>query len=370
MRIFIMKMRRALFSPRVMALAITGLLSACGTPEYDHRPVLYEASFDDLAGWRVDNLAVPYRMFAQSCKQLAKRRHAFVTKSGALVGDRAAWMRVCQLAKSQPELGIEAARTFFEREFTPFHVTTRYSETGRFTGYYEPLLFGSQSKTAQFNIPVYGLPVGAENAHFSRAQIDAGALKNRAPALVYVDDETMLFFLHIQGSGKVQLPDGRLMSLQYAGANGHDYVPIGRVLKQSGALEKLSLQTIRDWLYNHPNQAQSVMQQNPAYVFFKLAAGDAHPKGALGIALTPMRSLAIDDDQTLYAQPVYIETDIPGSDPQSPLPFARLMIAQDTGGAILGAHRGDIFFGRGAQAEYRAGHQNSKGLVYWLLPKP
>lgn len=356
---------------RWIILSLPFFFTACGPVVYDYRPIIEPANFSDLRGWQEDDLRIPYRMFAASCKAALARNPAYATRQQVPVGHYAGWQRTCQLANTSSEVTIEEARDFFEREFTPYRITTSYNEKGRFTGYYEPLVFGSYEKTAQFSVPVYALPPQGVRG-YSRAEIEAGALRGKAPVLLYVNDPVMLFFLHIQGSGKVKLPDGTLIGLQYAGQNGHSYVPIGRILKARGDLEEVSLQTIRQWLYHHPDQAVALMQENPSYIYFKLAPGDTYPKGALGVPLTAGRSLAIDDDQAVYGLPIYIDTETVGvGGPQgAPLRFRRLMIAEDTGGAILGAHRGDIFFGRGAVAEYQAGYQNALGEVYWLLPRP
>lgn len=357
-------LRRAIFCGLLL------VLGACSGGEvvYDYRPILNEASFDDLPGWESDNVATTYRMFANSCGWQTRRAEPYSTRTGARVGDATSWRAVCQVTREFVEPNDEEARSFFEQYFTPYRVTTSYNELGRFTGYYEPLLQGSYQRTPRFNVPVYGVPRNFSKPYYTRAQITAGALNGKAPVLVYVEDALMLFFLHIQGSGKVQLPDGSIVGLQYAAQNGQEYVPIGRVMKERGYLETVTMQTIRDWLMQNPGRADEIMNTNPSYIFFKLSPGDAYAKGAMGISLTPERSLAVDDDQTPYALPIFVSVTSTRMD-GSREPFNKLMLSQDTGGAILGAHRGDIFFGRGAYEEFKAGHQNELGEVYWLLPK-
>ena len=177
----------------------------------------------------------------------------------------------------------------------------------------------------------------------------------------------MLFFMHIQGSGKVQLPSGPTVSLQFAAKNGHPYTAIGKVLREEGYLEEVNLQTIREWLYANPEKMRHILHANKSYIFFELAPGDAYPKGAIGVPLTPMRSLAVDANHATYGVPTYIDVPITAEEANG-LRLQRLMLSQDTGSALIGAHRGDIFFGRGQVAEARAGEQNSRGHVYWLLP--
>ncbi len=203
-------------------------------------------------------------------------------------------------------------------------------------------------------------------SYLTREQIEAGGLDGHAKILLYVDDPVMLFFLHIQGSGKVRLENGALVGLQYAAQNGREFVPIGRLLKESGEVPEPSMQSIRDWLYANPDRASQVMDQNPSYIFFKLSPGDQMAKGALKLPLTPMRSIAVDDERAAYGVPTFVNTTIS----QTGEPLQRLFVPQDTGGALHGPHRIDIFFGRGEQAELQAGHQNSQGDVYWLLPAP
>lgn len=343
------------------------ILAACGAPEDPYKAILTETDFSRLKGWNDDKQAEAYAVFVESCAMNAKRASAYVTKSGISIGDKRAWADVCQLAYKLPNPTDGEARKFFETNFTPFHISTPASAKGRLTGYYEPLLRGSLVREGRYQTPVYGMPAG-QGPFPSRAAINAGALNGRAPVLLYVDDPVMLFFLHIQGSGKVRLPDGQLVGINFAGQNGHNYIAIGRPMKEEGLLEEVTMQTIRDWLYANPGQANRIMNMNPSYIFFKKAPGDVMAKGALGIPLTPGRSLAVDDERSTYGVPIYISTithDTMGFE----APYRRLMVAQDTGGALVGAHRGDIFFGRGEQEEWQAGHQNALGYVFWLLPK-
>lgn len=345
-------------------------LAACATGGGDPNKLeLAATDFAAIPGWAQDRHARAFGPFAESCRVNAKRSAYYQSRTGVGYGDPEGWRKACAAATHLQNPTDEEARLFFETHFTPFRATTEASKKGLTTGYYEPLLHGSMTRTAEYNVPVYGVPHNYKRPTYSRAQIENGALKGKAPVLLYVNDKVMLFFLQIQGSGKVRLNDGRMVGLQYAAQNGHGYVPIGRVLKERGELEKVSMQTIRDWLKANPYKADEVMNQNPSYIFFKLASGEEYAKGALGIPLTPSRSVAVDDDRTPYGLPIYIATKI--NDPKKLFaqPFRKLTVAQDTGGAILGPIRYDIFFGRGERAEWKAGHQNTPGEIYWLLPK-
>jgi membrane-bound lytic murein transglycosylase A len=342
------------------------LLTACAGGGSDET-VLTPVAFNEVPGWSRDHPSEAFPVFQKSCQVNLRRGYQWRTKTGEPVGDPKAWRHVCQQAlKLQAPTDAEA-RHFFERYFDPYLVTTGREPKGQMTGYYEPLLHGSVRREGAYQTPVYGVPSSNKNA--SREQIANGALNGRAPVLLYVDDPVMLFFLHIQGSGKVRMTDGSMMGLQYAAQNGHQYVPIGRVLKDMGELETVSMQTIRDWLRAHPGApADAVMNSNPSYIYFKLSPGGEYAKGALGLSLTPLRSIAIDDDRAAYGVPTYISTTRTNYYMRFPESMRRLFVSQDTGGALKGPHRADIFFGRGEEEEWSAGHQNSRGKVYWLLP--
>jgi len=357
---------------RYPVLALLFLLTACaGGTNTSDRTELTEVSFSDLPGWEYDQHGEAYRVFAESCAVNLRRGSAFTTKLGEAIGNVQGWRSLCSAAASQPLLDDASAKAYFEQFFTPHKVTTGRAPFGHLTGYYLPLLRGSMVPTEQFRYPVYGVPHGfvKGSPQPSRAQIEAGALAGKAPILLYVDDPVMLFFVHIQGSGKIQLPDGQIVTIQYAAQNGHSYVAIGRPMKERGLLEEVSMQTIRDWLRAHPFEAQGIMNENPSYIFFTLNTQESTAKGALGISLTPMRSLAIDDDRATYGVPTYLVTTHANFYTQQEEPLNRLFVSQDTGGALHGPHRGDIFFGIGPEAEWAAGQQNAQGEVFWLLPR-
>lgn len=346
-------------------LAVLSLLfvAACGDATK-----LIPTSYSALDGWNDDHQGAAFQVFVASCEKNATRANAYQSKAEGPVGVQHYWQRVCSMAAENPNPTDRAARSFFEANFTPYKVETESKATGTLTGYYEPIIKGSYRRHGVYQTPVYGVPSDLTKPYFSRAEIVAGAIKGKAPVLLYVADPVMLFFLHIQGSGKVQLEDGSLVGLQYAGQNGHEFVPIGRVLKERGELTAVSMQGIRDWLRAHPDQQDEVMNTNPSYIFFKLSRGDEMAKGALGIPLTPLRSVAVDDDRAAYGVPTYIDTFMTEYQSGRQVPLKRLFVSQDTGGALKGPHRGDLFFGRGDSEEWQAGHQNAQGNVYWLLP--
>jgi membrane-bound lytic murein transglycosylase A len=350
------------------ALFAVALLYGCGMFQDSQRAELVPTNYSKLSGWETEDHAAAFAMFAQNCAVALARPTPYATRTGQAVGHLPAWRDVCYNAQRLGRLHGRSAKQFFERHFTPHRVRTDTDEQGLITGYYEPVLSGSYVKTHRYTEPVYGKPRTPQNPELTRADIDAGALGNRAPILLYVDDPVMLFFMHVQGSGKVRLEDGTMVSLQFAAKNGHPYHAIGKTLRDTYGLKTVSLQTIRDWLRAHPDDMRAVLHTNPSYIFFALAAGDAYPKGALGVPLTPMRSLAIDHEFAAYGVPTYLDVAINGATDHEPKRLQRMMLSQDTGSALKGPHRGDVFFGRGAGAERLAGAQNARGYVYWLLP--
>jgi membrane-bound lytic murein transglycosylase A len=281
----------------------------------------------------------------------------------------------------------------------PFQLRTDAARDALFTGYYEPEIAASRTRQANYITPVYGLPrdlVTADLGQFrpelsgqritgrvaggrlvplpARAQIDSEGLDD-APVLLYARDPVSVFFLHIQGSGRASFADGTVVRLAYAGQNGHPYTPVGRILIKNGEIDRehMSMQAIRAWLQAHPAEAQRVMDSDQSYVFFReLPLGDAKlgSPGSEGIPLTPRTSIAIDPAMHALGVPMFLATRAPAPNPaQAEQSFVRLCIAQDTGGAIKGGLRADIFWGYGAEAESIAGRMKSSGELYVLLPK-
>jgi membrane-bound lytic murein transglycosylase A len=359
---------------RVAAVLALVLLEACATPAPPPTLLTLEpARFADLAGWGDDHQAAALAAFVRSCAELGKR---------------AEWGAVCAAAAAVPP-GDAAARGFFESNFTPYLAGNNADHDGLFTGYYEPLLTGARKPGAPYTTPILKRPPDlvmvdlgrfrpawhgeriagrVENGSLipypSRAEIEAGALDLRRLALLWVDDPVAAFFLQVQGSGRVKLPDGSTVRLGYDGQNGQPYVAIGKLLVARGELtaDAVSLQSIRAWIAAHPTEGAALMDQNPSYVFFRELPGDG-PVGSEGVVLTPGRSLAVDRSYVPLGVPVFIDVTDSGG------PLRRLMVAQDTGGAIAGPVRGDVFWGFGPEAEARAGTMRARGRDYLLLPK-
>ncbi len=255
-----------------------------------------------------------------------------------------------------------AARAFFEGAFRAFALSDAGGSQGFFTGYYLPRVAGSRRAQPGYGVPLYRKP--PDPAAYSRAEIDAGALAGRGLELVWLASPIDAFFVSVQGSAEIALPDGRGMRIGVAATNGRGYVAIGRILIERGEIpaEQMSLQSLRAWLLAHPGEARALMEQNPRYVFFRELPG-ADTIGSQGAALTPGRSLAVDPAFLPLGAPIYVET----TDGQGNA-MRRLMVAQDTGGAIKGPLRADVYWGGGPEAEALAGPMKSPGRLFLLLP--
>jgi membrane-bound lytic murein transglycosylase A len=340
-------------------------------------------TFADLPGWSSSDPRAALSAFQRSCAALAKKPDA--QPMGSYGGKVADWRGVCATAT---QIQPAAARAFFESAFTPVEVSAGRVQEGRFTGYYEPQIAGSHTRHGAFQTPVYGKPddlisvdlgafrpalAGEKIAgrveggkllpYAARAEIVAKGLP-QAPILFYASDPIALFFLHIQGSGRVVFEDGSQARVAYASQNGQPYTAIGKTLIARGVPKNgMSLQVIRAWLKNHPAEADAVMNSDASYVFFELQPlGDAAlgANGAQGVPLTPLASLAVDPRLHGLGTPFFVA---------GPWPLGHLFVAQDIGGAIRGPIRGDVYFGYGAKAEANAGTMNQMGRFYALLPK-
>ena len=342
---------------------------------------LVSGNWDDLPGWKDDDLSAVWSPFLSSCRGMASRPHG------------PAWKRVCELAKDVDGKSAKDVRAFFEKHLRPYAVQAADGAfTGMFTGYYEPLLRGSRLKAKGYEQPVRAVPDDLLSIdlsavfpelkdkrvrgrlegnkvvpYWTRADIGKRGEQLPGKTLLYVDDAVELFFLQVQGSGRVQLTDGSTVRVNYADQNGHPYQSIGKVLVERGELklEEASMQGIQAWARANPARLDELLNTNPSYVFFReMPNSKDGPIGALGVPLTPERSLAIDPRSIPLGAPVFLAT----TRPNSSQPLNRLMMAQDTGGAIKGAVRGDFFWGFGKAAGELAGRMKQSGRFWVLLP--
>ena len=355
-----------MISNRFFVLALVLALSACATKK-DHFESR-QLKFEDLGGWAQEDHLIALNTFTKSCLILANKSRPATKETGIDINSNI-WKSLCNEATGVSDSKL--AKEFFERRFVPYRIANNGVEQGLFTGYYEPVLYGSLKKTGDYKYPLYAAPpeLADNKPYYSRADIDRGVLSKRNLEIVWVDDPVMIFFMQVQGSGRVRLKSGQELRIGYADQNGQPYVSLGKIMGDEGYLPKdgINFFTIRQWLYDHPKQAFTLMQRNPSYVFFK-KIDKPIVVGSIGAPLTPTRSIAIDNSYIPYGLPLYMETNLPDKNAAS-IPFNRLMIAQDTGGAIRSPVRADIFFGAGEQAEYLAGNMKNRGVYSLLMPK-
>lgn len=341
-------------------------------------PPLQEAAWSDLPGWLDDDPSLAWQALLRSCDAIVQKLH---------------WKDVCASARDVANPDRDTARGFFEAHFKPYRAVDEdgYDE-GLITGYYEPLLRGSRTANSRYRFPVYGVPddllvidltelypelrgkrlrgrVEGRRVvpYYDRSNIEDGSGALSGKELLWVDDPIELFFLQIQGSGRVVLETGETIQLGYADHNGHPYRSIGRLLVDQGdlPLERASMQGIKAWAHRNPARVRELLNHNASYVFFRELPSDLPgPIGALGVPLTARRSIAVDQRIVPLGAPVYISTTFPLTDQ----PLNRLMLAQDTGGAIRGAVRADFFWGFGEDAAREAGRMKQALRMWVLLP--
>ncbi|MFD0982233.1 murein transglycosylase A [Tropicimonas aquimaris] len=304
-------------------------------------------AFDDLVGWREDDHEAALAAFLETCDLL----------------EGPEWRQIRDAARAKPD-----PRAFFERFFRPVLVG---DGPALFTGYYEPELPGALSRSARFCHPIYARPDDLPETEpwATRAEIEAGGLlEGRGLEIAWLEDPVEAFFLQVQGSGRIRLPDGGILRVSYDGRNGHPYRSIGQEMIRRGFFtpEEITATAIKDWLRRNPSECRSLLHHNASYVFFRALTNvpaDKGPLGTMGRPVTPGRSIAVDPEFTPLGAPVWIETDGPDS-------IRRLMIAQDTGSAIKGPQRADIFCGSGDQAGITAGALRDPGRMVVLMPLP
>lgn len=324
-------------------------------------------SFRDLPGWRQDAHSEALFAFLRSCDTINAKSATASMGDMSYGGSVRQWQQLCQTAASTRQTN-RAARQFFEKNFQPYFVPG----PGKFTGYYEASLNGSLVRGGPYQWPLYRKPddlrVGIP--YFDRAQIDAGVLAGQGLELLWVDNPVDVFFLQIQGSGLVSLPNGDTLRVGYAANNGHDFKGILPALEARGYdrdVNGLSIQDYQDWLFANPQVARSIMNFNPRYIFFDVNTAQT-ARGDGGTLLTPQRSMAVDKSIIPLHVPLWLTTNVPGSGGHGQVDVARLMLAQDTGTAIKGEIRGDYFWGHGGEAFARAGRMWGEGTYRVLLP--
>lgn len=356
---------------------------------------LQVSTFEKLPGWDEASLKKSLSAFQISCKTFLRQDPEREAGSQCIPLKIKDWHPACREALTLHEVSETRARHFFQKWFKPVEFYHKDSVHGLFTGYYLPLLHGSLTKTDEYHVPIYGLPsnlvtinLGAFSPDlanrrivaridnnrvlpfYTREEINQGKLKNKAPVLVWTNSYVEQIFLEIEGSGIIQLPNGDYLYLGYAGENGATYTSIAKVLIDRGILTKdnASMQKIRAYLKAHPKEIMPVINRNKSFVFFQIL-NDTAALGAQGVMLTPGYSLAVDRKWIPLGTPLWLDTTRPNQNSNQQKKLQRLMIAQDTGGAIRGIVRGDVFWGAGDRATYIAGHMKNSGRYWLLLPR-
>ncbi len=378
----------------ILALVLAGILYYLGL--LGAHIQLSKARFDQLPGWQQDDQSLALKSFQQSCSQILKLPPNSAFGKLPEIPPTQKWQAICLAAVKISTADQKSARQFFEQWFDPYQVKNNFNPKGLFTGYYLPLIQGNLNAAGAYTIPIYGLPNDLISVNLGlfkpeltgkkirgrvqnqtlvpypdRAQINNGAINGKAPVLFWTNDAVQLFFTQIQGSGLIQLPNNKTELIGYAGENGRPYTAIGKILIQKKALTKdiVSMETIQDWLHKNPQQINSILNQDASYVFFRVLKGIS-PVGSQQIPLTPQRSLAVDTHYIPLGAPLWLVSTVPNKNSNTnPTPYQHLLIAQDTGGAIVGIIRGDIYFGPGIDAAFMAGHMKNSGKYWILLPK-
>lgn len=362
-------------STRLLSLLLLTLISGCSMLTTE-TPRQQRVKFSELDGWSLDQAIAVKPALMKSCRRLNR---SVLTRDSPW-GSHELWESLCKELRQTPDRQL---KDFFEQNFSPVRVAPH--KKGLFTAYYSPVIAGSLTPSDTYTVPLLKLPQDLVNVCLSDfglakqrlvGKVEKGYLKPypsraqierqktyKSDVLLWLNNSADKFFLQVQGSGNVQLPDGKIMHVSYAGNNGHTYVPIGRILLQQGELVDVSMQTLRDWLEKNPGRSQWLMNQNPRYIFFDFAR-----EGAItsqGVPATSQRTLAVDPQHVPLGLPVWLDTRLSATGER----FQRLMVAQDTGSAIKGPARGDIYMGFGKEAALLAGPQQEPGKLYVLIPR-
>lgn len=339
-------------------------LASCSAPPT--APITLEAvDFNEVAGWENTNHSAALTAFKQSCRKFQSHPKTMPV----IVADTATapdvWQNTCRIASTAPN-----AKQFFATHFTPHKaIANGGSDSGLLTGYYEPTLKGSLTKTAATPYPLWGIPSdwSAQRPYLTRKQIDQQGLASKAKPVLWLADEVDRFFLHIQGSGIVQLPDGNKVKVAFAGKNNRPYTGIGKYLLDRKIVppSQMSAPKLKDWLRKNPVEGKQAMWMNESYIFFKRGDSSQGAVGAQGVPLTAEASIAVDPTMLPYGVPVMLSTTLPYTNEK----YHPLVVTQDTGSAIKGPLRADLFFGASQRGEHLAGGMKQSAKFFILLPK-
>jgi membrane-bound lytic murein transglycosylase A len=361
------------FSLAITAAAVT---PAWATSVHLRNAQTEAVSFADLADWKDDDQKAAFDTFLKSCGAILNGTRAMRAARpfyGAL-------FKVCERAVSAGNLDRDRARAFFEDNFKPMRVIPAGQTQGFFTGYYETEVDGSRFPSDEYSIPVYAAPAETVRkrqskvfADLDRTRIEDGALAGKSLEICYVNSPIDAFFAQIQGSTRVKLDSGKLLRLNYVASNGMPYTPVGKFLVDRGIVskEEMSMDKIREFMEANPEEGKALRQKNRSFVFFRETPLGAHDEciGAQGVPLTPGRSLAVDKKIHIYGTPIWIDAEFPIESEKPETKFRRLLVAQDTGSAIVGPARADIYFGHGEEISHIAGRIKQNGQFVMLVPQ-
>jgi membrane-bound lytic murein transglycosylase A len=385
----------------LVSLAAALVASSAGARDLKRLPDVFKLpntqlepiAFADIDGWASDDQAEAFSTFLASCNAIRKSSEKDRRGRPRLYN---ALHETCGRAFAALPLDQDKARIFFEQNFRAYRIARLGEREGFITGYYEPVVEGARLPSDVFNVPVYRRPPDMIMArlrkhrgpkgkrawtktrakaapYYDRAQIEDGALAGRGLEICYLKSEIDAFFAQVQGSVRVRLEDGSIIRLNYDSANGHPYTSIGRFLVERGIMsrEDISMHTLRQWMEANPEQGRALRRENKSYVFFRETDLQEHDEavGAQGLSLTAGRSIAVDRNIHVYGTPFFLDAVLPIVSDRPDTNFRRLMIAQDTGGAIVGPARADIYLGTGDDAERPAGRFKQPGRFVMLIPK-
>jgi membrane-bound lytic murein transglycosylase A len=394
------RLRTSFSSIAATVLALAGLVSAAPGEELPKPDPLQlpdtqlePVKWADIAGWAGDDHSAALAVFQNGCQPFIRVKR---TRDDRAIY-KALWV-LCRKAASLKVVKSADARAFFEGNFQPVRINRLGESQGFLTGYYEPIVAGSRFPNPEFHIPLYrrprdlvaaghapgapfpnkGAQVGRRNAkgeivpYYDRGEIDAGALDGRHLEICWVRDPFEALTIQIQGSARVILEDGTVLRVNYDGHNGYPYTAVGRILIERNLIprEEMSMQRIRDWMKANPDEAPKLRAANRSYVFFRISGltNEGEPPGAQGVPLVPGRSIAVDKLH-VYGTPFFIDATLPIESAKATTPFRRLMIAQDTGSAIVGPARADLYWGAGEAAGRIAGRIRHPGNFVMLIPR-
>ncbi len=352
---------------------ISALITGCGTTTKPRIAKFKPVTFSHVDGWEEDSHSGAFDSFKKSCSKIMRLDlESKVSKATALGGNAIDWQVPCMDAYNYEKPTDKEAKLFFEKWFTPYQVLDDdHNPEGMLTGYFQIELEGSKKRHGKYKYPIYRKPPDLEyvkgSSAIEHASINGGALAGRGLEVAYVDNRARLYFMQIQGSGVIKLKEGGHLNLGFEASNGYRFKGIHQALRQRD-LKFEDAKSMMDYLHRNPKDGREIIEEDPSYVFFQPVEGH-HALGGQGVPLLPERSLAVDYGLYPYGMPVWVATSLPEKSIFKGRSYKRLFVAQDTGGAIRGAIRGDVFFGRGDKAEKVASHFKAKGRFFAFFPK-